>query len=149
MAARKAGSSTFGDSESETFSGPSDPATKPAGDLVGRLPGEARALDVHLGRVRLEPVVGLPDRRRRERVRRRDVGAGREVGAVDVEDDLRPRQVEQVGIAGDVARVVARSARRGTPPPPDRPLDQHAPRAVEQDDPLAEQFLELLRSSPS
>ena len=78
-----------------------------AAGLVRGLAGEPRALDVHLVDGVLEPVVGLADAGRREGVRRRDVGAGGEVPPVDVEDDVRPGQVEQVGVAGDVARVVA------------------------------------------
>ena len=60
-----------------------------AAGLVGGLPREPRALDVHLVDGVLEPVVGLADRGRGERVRRRDVGAGLEVRAVDVEHDVR------------------------------------------------------------
>ena len=75
-----AGSSTFGLSESVTLSGPTEPATK-------RSPAASRAIraagDVHLVDGVLEPVVGLADRGRRERVRRRDVGAGGEVALVD------------------------------------------------------------------
>ena len=38
------------------------------------------------------------------------------VGVVDLGDDLGLGEVQQVGVALDVARVVARTARRGTPP---------------------------------
>ena len=56
-----------GESESVTFSGPTEPATKRglSGVLAvhssAALPGEAGALEAHLGRGLLEPVVGLPD----------------------------------------------------------------------------------------
>ena len=79
-----------------------DGAGDEAVHLVRSLACEPCPLDVELADVRLEAVVGLPDRGRREGVRRRDVGAGGEVLPVDVEHDLRPRDVEQVGIAGDI-----------------------------------------------
>ena len=44
--------------------------------------------------------------------RRRDVGARRQVAAVDVEDDVGPRQVQQVGVAGNLARVVGKRSPR-------------------------------------
>ena len=46
----------------------------------------------------------------------RDVRARLEVGVVDLADDLGPREVQEVRIAGDVARVHRRSARPGRPP---------------------------------
>ena len=82
------------------------PRTRPRPARASRAPrGSSRAR-------RLQPVVGLADARRGEGVRGRDVGARLEVPPVHVEDDVRPRQVEQVGIAGDVAGVVDESARR-------------------------------------
>ncbi len=55
---------------------------------------------------------------------------------MDVEHDVRPRQVEQVGIAGDVARMVgeALAAVVGVLEP--GALQHGSPRAVEHDDPL-------------
>ena len=114
-----------------------------AADLVGRLPREPRALEAHLGGDVLERVVGLADPGGGEGVGGRDVGAGGEVAPVDVEDHLRPRQVEQVGVARDVARVVAEALAAVRLLPADVPLDQDAPRSVEQDDPLVEQSLEM------
>ena len=138
---RKPASSTFGDTESETFSGPSDPATKPptssAACRASRAPSR-----LYLGGDGLEPVVGLADPGG-EGVGGRDVRARGEVAPVDVEDHLGPREVEKVGIAGDVVRVVAE------PFGPVRlltayvPLNQHAPRPVQQDDPLVEQSLQV------
>jgi hypothetical protein len=92
--------------------------------------------------VRLEGVVGLPDRRRRKGVRRGDVGAGGEVLPVDVEHDLGPGQVEQVGIAGDVAQVVLEALAPVGLLPTHLALDQDAPGAVEHGDPLAEEGFE-------
>src|SRR5205814_2294952 len=73
-----------------------------------------------------------------EGVRGRDVGAGREVPAVDVEHDLRPRQVEEVRIAGDVAGMVLEALAAIRLLAADVTLDENAPRAVEQGDPLGE-----------
>ena len=93
------------------MSGPIAPATKRGRSasrrpLVGCLAREPRALAAHLGGEVLERVVGLADRRRRERVRRRDVRARREVRVVDLGDELRPRQVQEVRVALDVVAVV-------------------------------------------
>ena len=115
------------------------------GPVVGGAAREARALDVHLVHdVRAERVVRLADRRRRERVRRRDVGAGLEVVVVDPGDDLRPRDVQQVGVAGDVVRVVAEALAAVGLLPAQLALDEHAPGAVEDGDPLAEDCFESL-----
>ena len=58
---------------------------------------------------------------------------------MDVEHDVGPRQVEQVGIAGDVARVVgeALAAIVGVLEP--GALQHRPPGAVEHDDPLVQQ----------
>ena len=122
------------------------PGDEPA-RLVGRLPGEPGAGDVHLGHPRLEAIVGLPDGGGRERVRRRDAGARSEVGAVDVEDDLRIREVEQVGVARHVARVVAEPFAPVCVLPAHLALDQHPPRAVKEHDlPLEERRQSLGRA---
>ncbi len=72
-----------------TLSGPSEPATNRGFSgvlcpLVGRAPREAGAFEAHLGRGVAQVVVALSDTRRREGVRRRDVGAGGEVRVVDL-----------------------------------------------------------------
>ena len=87
----------------------------------------------------LQAVVGLADASRGERVRRRDVGAGVEVAAVDSGDDLRPREVQQIGVARDVMRVVAEALAAVRVLPAHVALDEHAPGAVEDGDPLAEE----------
>ena len=111
-------------------------------ELVGHLPRELRPLERHLGGDVLERVVGLADPRRREGVGGRDVGAGLEVRAVDVPHDVRLRQVEQVGVAGDVARVVAEALAAVLVLAAHALLDQHAPRAVEDGDALPEDRFE-------
>jgi hypothetical protein len=113
-----------------------------AAGLVRGLPCEPGAGERHLGRVVGEAVVGLADPGRGEGVRRRDVGARGEVVAVDAEHDLGPGQVEQVGVAGDVARVVAEALAAVGLLASDLALDQHAPRAVEDRDPVRQQRFE-------
>ena len=115
-----------------------------AAGFVRRLAREPRPLDVHVAHGRLEPVVGLADRGRRERVRRRDVGAGGEVLPVDVEHDVRPGQVEQVGIAGDVARMVGEALAAVVLGVEPGVLDHRPPRAVEHEDPLIQQLPQTL-----
>src|SRR5580765_5837731 len=65
---------------------------------------------------------------------------------MDVADDVRPGQVEQVGVAGDVARVVAEPVAAVRLLTTHLPLDEHAPGAVEDGDPFAENGLELFHS---
>ena len=113
---------------------------EPAASLVRRLPREPGALDVHVVHGVLEPVVGLTDPGRRERVRRRDVGARLEVRAVDAEHDVRPRQVEQVGVAGDVARMVAEALAAVVLGREAGVLDHRPPGAVEHEDALCQQL---------
>ncbi len=103
---------------------------------AGRLARDARALDVHVVHRVLEPVVRLADRRRGERVRRRDVGARREVRVVHLAHDVRPRQVQQVGIVLDVARVRGEALAAEVGLGEAAALKEDAPRAVEHEDPL-------------
>ena len=111
-------------------------------ELVGDLPRELRALERHLGGNVLERVVRLADPRRREGVGGRDVGARLEVRAVDLAHDLGLRQVEQVRVPGDVERVVAEALAAVLLLATHTLLDQHAPRAVEDDDALPEDRFE-------
>jgi hypothetical protein len=115
-----------------------DGARDEAVEFVGHLAREPRALEIHVANRRLERVVGLADARRGEGVRGRDVGAGLEVGAVHALDDLRPREVEQVGVALHVARVVAEPLAAPLLLGQAAVLEQDAPRAVEDGDPLGE-----------
>ena len=107
--------------------------------LVGDAARNPRAFERHLGRVVLQFVVGLADPRGGERVRRRDVGAGLEVAPVDVADDFRPRQVQEVGIAGDVLRMFGEALAAVGILTADIALDEHAPGPVEDDDPLPQE----------
>ena len=104
---------------------------------------EPGALDAHLGGGVLERVVGLPDARRGEGVRRREVGAGREVVVVDPGDDLGVRQVQQVGVAAEVARVVAEALAAVLLLGELAAVDEDAPRPVEHEDPLGEKLFHL------
>ena len=117
-----------------------------AAGLVRRLPGETRAGDVHVADGVLEPVVGLPDPGRGEGVRRRDVGAGGEVLPVDVEHDVGTRQVEQVRIAGDVARMVGEPLAPVVGVLEPGQLEHRPPGAVEHEDPLAKKRLPVCRA---
>jgi hypothetical protein len=108
--------------------------------LVRGLAGETRALQVHFPHVRLQPVVGLADARGGERVGRGDVRARGEVLPVHVEDDVGPREVEQVGIAGHVTRVVLEAVTAVVGGGEPGALQHGAPRTVEHHDPLVEEF---------
>ena len=108
--------------------------------LVRGLARQLGAAQVHLPYEGLQPVVGLADARRGERVRRGDVRARRQVLPVHVEDDVRPRQVQQVRVAGHVARVVlepvAAVVGRGEP----GALQHRAPGSVEHHDPSVQKL---------
>jgi hypothetical protein len=58
---------------------------------------------------------------------------------VNAGDDLRPREVEQIRVAGDVVRVVAEALAAIRLLTANVALDEHAPGAVEHHDPLAEE----------
>src|SRR5262249_12984798 len=107
---------------------------------------EPRSLVRHLRREVLQRVVRLADAGRRERVCRGDIGARLEVRAMDVADDLRPGQVQKVGVAGDVARVVAEPLAAVRLLPAHLPLNEHAPGTVEDGDPFPENGFKPLHS---
>jgi hypothetical protein len=58
---------------------------------------------------------------------------------MDVEDDVRLRQVEEVRVTGDVARMVAKALAAVGVLAPDLALKEHAPGAVQDDDPLLQE----------
>ena len=107
--------------------------------VLGRDRGGAhqpRALEVQLVGDLLHAVVGLRDRRRGERVGRDDVGAGAEIGEMDVAHRLRLAQVEQIVVAAHLAvpGIEARAAIAGLVQLV--LLDHRAHRAVEHEDAL-------------
>ena len=62
---------------------------------------------------------------------------------MDVADDVGLREVEEIRVAGDVARVVGEPLAAVRLLTLDGLLDQDAVRPVEHDDPLVEEILEL------
>jgi len=118
-------------------------------ERVGRAAGDPGALAVHLEHDVLEAVVGLGDRRGREGVGGDEVGACFQVPAVDVLDHVGPGQVQQVGIPGDVARVVAEAVASVVGLDEAARLDRGAVRAVQHQDPLREQCLEPVPHGPT
>ena len=122
-----------------------DRAGDEAAVLVRDAAGEACALDVQLVDCSLEAVVGLADRRRREGVRGRDVATGLEVRAVDRLDDVGTGEVEQVGIAAEVARMIGEALAAEVRLREAAVLEQHAPRPVEDGDAFVEDAPESCR----
>ena len=112
--------------------------------LVGSLPGERGGGPVELVALPLEPVVGLGDARRGEGVGAHDIGAGVEVGTVDVADDRRLRQGQHVGVPAQVV-VVVRVRRAAVVGLTELvALDEGAHGAVDDEDPLTQGGGELL-----
>ena len=142
--ARKAGLLTSGEIDSVRLVGPIEPATNRGRSGVfarpfrgGRL-RNARALDVQLVRHVLEQVVGLGDRRAAERIGLDDVGAGREILAVDLVDDVRTGEDQQVVVALEVLRVVPEPFAAEVRLRELVTLDHRPHRAVEDQDPRTE-----------
>ena len=105
-----AGSSTRADIDSVTFSGPTEPGhePRPLGVEPRRTPAARAARPRRSSRRRRPRARSRPGRSRvavNVFVVVMSAPAAR-YGAVDVRDDVRPGQVEQIGIAGDVLRVV-------------------------------------------
>ncbi len=113
------------------------------GPSVGGGARKARSLEAHLRRGALERVVGLPDRRRGEGVRRCDVRARLEVRVVDLGDDLRRGEVQEIRVALDVVRVRGEPLAAVLLLAQPAAVDEHAPRPVENEDSLGEKLLEL------
>ena len=69
------------------------------GESIGHLTGNARSLVSHLTGKRLHMVVGLADALTAERVRGNHVGTGHQVFPVDILDDVRTSQVQDIVVS--------------------------------------------------
>ena len=107
---------------------------------VGRLAGELRRGAVHFVHDRLEAVVGLRDRVGIEGVGLDDVGAGRQVVRVDVADDLRLGQHQQVVVALEIRRMVGEARTAVARLVQVVALDHGAHRAVDDEDATGEEI---------
>ena len=85
------------------------------GPRVGRLAGDFRRRDIHLIGDVLEAVIRLADGLGVEGVGLDDVGAGFQIGVVDLADDLGLGEHEEIVVALEIARVLleARAAIAG------------------------------------
>ena len=110
--------------------------------LVARAAGQARAFEIELVRERLEPVVGLHNRRAVERVRLDDVAAGFEVLVVDPADDVRTRQHQQIVVALEIAPVILETLAAKVLFSQLLALNHRAHGAIEHENPLRHQDFE-------
>jgi len=103
---------------------------------------ESRRSLVDLEDIAFETVVGQGDRRGVEGVGFDDVGPGLEVVHVELLDELRARQTEQIVAALEVARVIAvgLAAKAGLVEP--MRLDQRTHRPVENEDSLPQKLMQ-------
>ena len=90
----------------------------------------------------LETVIGLADRRGIEGIRLDDVGAGFEIGAADLTDDVRLRQRQKIVVALELVTVIAETATAERRLVQRITLDHHAPGSVEDEDALARRLLQ-------
>ena len=99
--------------------------------IIDRLSRQARRSEVHIVDLRLQPIVGHGDRLRVERVRLDDVGAGLEVGPMDLFDHLRLGQRKEIVRPFEIARMIGklRAAIRALVQPV--ALDHRSHRAIE------------------
>ena len=103
-----------------------------------------RGRDVQLVHERFEPVVGLRDGVGVEPVGLDDVGARLEVFVVDAANDVGAREDEQIVVPLEIARVPAQSLAAKVRFGRRVPLDHRPHRAIEDQDPVREQLVELL-----
>ena len=147
---RAPGSLTSGEIDPVRFSGPMAPAAhrglvgRACGHRVARLASEPRSGDIHLVRVVLHAVVGERDALGVEGVGLDDVGAGLEVGVVDLADEVRLGQHEQVVVALDVAGPVGEALAAELLLLELVALHHRAHRAVDDEQPLLERGAELV-----
>ena len=111
---------------------------------VGCRTSEAGAFEVHLVDVLLESVIGLRDARRGEGVGGDDVGAGLEVFAMHLRDELRLRQAEDVAVVAQRFGVIAEPLAAELLVGETFVLQHHAHRAVEDHDPLLKKLIETV-----
>jgi hypothetical protein len=123
---------TSGEIERVRLVGPIAPA-------IGGLAGEPRGLEVELVDHTLEAVVGLRDRRRVEGAGLDEVAARLEIGLVDLADHLGAGEDEDVVVALEVVPMgtEARTAERGLVEA--AALHHGSHRAVEHEDPAAQE----------
>jgi len=114
-----------------------DEAVRVAGDGPSR---DLRARPVHLIDGVLQAVVALRDRGCREGVGGHHVGAGVEVGAVQLFDKVGPRQAEHVGIALEGGRMVLEALTAVVRLGELLALEHRPDRSVEDQDPLGEKL---------
>ena len=149
MTLRKPGSLTSGDIDAVRLVGPIAPATKRgspglAGPRIRRPPARASraAFAIQLVRQLLHPVVGHGDGGGVEGVGLDDVRAGLEVRAVDVRDDLRPGEREEVVVPLEVPRPVGEPLAAVVPLVEPVGLDHRPHGAVQHQDPLLQERIE-------
>ena len=99
------------------------------GPAVGDLAGDARAGQVDVAHRALQPVVGLGDRGGREGVGLADVGAGGVILVVQVGDDVRPGEAQDVVVALQLAGVVGEALAADSRPRPGRAAGSSRPRS--------------------
>ena len=98
--------------------------------LVADAAGEPSACEAHLGSEILESIIGLTERGRRESVAGDEIGARVEVGVVNIPNDIRSSQIEQVGIAGERPGMIAEALAAVGVLTAHAALNQHAVRPV-------------------
>ena len=112
--------------------------------MVGGGAREPGAFQVHFVDVLFESVVGLRHARRGEGVGGDDVGAGLEVFAMHLRDELRLRQAEDVAVVAQRLGVIAEPLAAKLLVGETFVLQHHAHRAVEDYDPLLKKLIETV-----
>ena len=115
------------------------PRRVPLGEAVRRRPGEAGRRAVQLRHHRLQPVIGLGDARRVEGVGLDEVRPRLEVRRVDLGDDRRLGEDQQVVVPPEIARVVPEPLAAERCLVEAAALDHRPHRAVEEQDAALEQ----------
>src|SRR5581483_1483073 len=111
-------------------------------EFIYRRARELRSLQIDLVSQRLHAVIGERDALRVEGIGLDQVGAGFEIFAMDLADDLRLRQHQQVVVPLEIARPVAKALDAILRLLELVALDHGAHRPVQDQDPLGEQALQ-------